>query len=381
MNAGDLASVTLSSDARIVREPIRPMEQRQPNFDERYDRNTIFFDGFIIGGGAKIRFVGPPFLNLDPYMRDARVRVLDPATGQDIAVQGMRFVEKKKVTLLTVRLARRIDEAVCELDLGDLGQFRVVVKQAPTEVFAGKRVLFTLFKYEPLEWLYDWAEFHIRYHGVNALVVNHNDCPHATTEEIMSVLEPLEGLDVLTVVEWSFPYGPAPHNESGWDSTYCQVGLFAQLRDKYFTDAEGVLNADIDELIITEDHLSVFDLLANDPIGYIRISGCWISSNKVGPNHTPYAERRHRHYAYVSDSEIDDFNSKWAIRPSAIPPKHQWRTHAITDYRSSKDLRRQTMLCHFRDINTNWKEPREVSGRDPVEYQLLAEAYRRVGWR
>ena len=65
--------VMLSSFTGVRRMPVRPAAHRQPDFDDKFDADTLFYDAFR-GIDGRIVLVGPPFLNLEPAVRGQRVQ-------------------------------------------------------------------------------------------------------------------------------------------------------------------------------------------------------------------------------------------------------------------------------------------------------------------
>lgn len=376
----DLAPVILPPDSKILRDPPRPPELRPPGYEEAFDYHTLFYDVFFEPGNRAIRFVGPALLNLQAHVESGTVSVIDPGNGRKVGVSARRIFTLKKVSVLLLLLDEAPGSAMVHLDFGTLGSFDVEVKANEADLFSGKRVAFTLFKYEPLSWLVDWATFNVRHHGATALLVYHNDCPHATTADIMAALSQVHGLETLVVGAWNFAYGPG---QSGypWDSDFCQISMFEQARYRFLPQAAGVLNSDIDELVITTDHRSIFEMLEASENGYLRFGGRWVSGDMRHENNVPIEDRRHRHFSCVSATVQDDLSNKWAVIPAATGGNCQWRIHGVSGIKNDKSLARQITMCHFRDINAMWKHKAMPPLEHPVPFPSLEEAFRRVGWR
>ncbi len=376
-----LGSAFICADSPTVRTPSRPKEFRQPGYDEQFDYHCLFYDAFVMDGGSEIRLVGPLLLNLAEYVEAGNATVTDADTDATVPVTNYCLKHMFKVSVLELKLARPLAQAHCNLDFGALGIFTLSAGANQAALFASKRTAFTLFKYEPLSWLVDWAEFNIKYHGVNALLVNHNNCPHASTQEIMRALQHLTGLDTLVVGHWPYLYGPAAGGGGyGWDSDFCQIGLFEQARHKFFSQAEGVLNGDIDELVITEGHASIFELLLHAPEGFIRFGGNWISGNLEHENPSNFQSHKHRDFLYIASDSQDQISTKWIVDPSVCGIENQWRIHGVKALKTPNDLSAQVIMCHFKDINMKWKNTFMGPLVKPVEYAILKEAFRKVGW-
>jgi len=372
-------SVVLDPKSPMVRTPPRPAMRQQQGYTETFDFTTLFYDTFLMPSGRQILLVGPLLLNLSGAVEEGEAIVADCAGL--CAVTGYQLTHKKKVSVLTIDLERQVETAWLKLDFGVLGRFEQAVGENLNDLFKGKRAAFTLFKYEPLAWLVDWAEFNVRYHGVNSLLVQHNNSPDFSTQVIYDALNGVDGIETLVVGHWPYRYGPAAGGGFGWDSDFCQMGFFEMARQRFLGDAEGVLNTDIDELVITNDHRSVFEYFEESPTGFLRFGGVYISG-KVGRNvGKDFSERRHRHYCFFDPCGDNNFCTKWAVKPGGHVNDHQWRIHGIEGLKTPQHIAEQITLCHFKDINMLWKHESIKELDTPVVHKGLSEAFRRVGWR
>ena len=378
----DLGAVTIADNSPVLREPPRPPALRQAHYNAEFDFTGVFYDAFFLKDDNKtIRLVGPALLNLATYIETGQIEVRDTDTGKNVEIAATKLTHLKKVSRLDISLVAPLTKGLCRFDFGALGKFEVAVGDNMTSLFENRRVAFTLFKYEPLEWLVGWAEFNIKYHGADALFVAHNNCPHASSHEIMAALEKLEGLKVLVVMHWPYTYGPQAAGTGRWDSNFCQLGLFEQLRWRFFANAEGVLNSDIDELVVTQGHRPIFDLLSESPGGYVLIHGIWISDGSPTENTEPFTSRSHRHYfEQGAHPEGTLVASKWAIRPSQNGEENQWLVHAVMKRRADRQVVKQATLCHLRDLNVKWKHTTIEPLRECKTFSPLREAYKRIGW-
>lgn len=376
LEAEDWASVQLPAAAQIKREPPRAKHLQQPGFEAEFDFLTVFYDAFLWKGGAEVRLIGPKYLNFAPYIHNARIWVADDAGQTPLA---FRFHEKRKVAYLDIILPEPTGVAPrLMLDLGALGTFEVRPNKSGLDIFEGRRVAFTLFKYEPNHWLRDWAWFNACYHGADALVVYHNDCSDRTTAEIAAALEDIPGVEVTLVANWPFPYGPSDGGTGEWDSNFCQVGMFEQMRWRFLQNARSVLNSDIDELIVTKDHRSAFEIAEETPEQYVQFLGKWVTMEGDLPS---VQKRRHVECCYIADDPLSiPVEPKWAAVPSAFGEDKRWIVHEISQSKSFQPDFADAGLRHFRQINTGWKVDRGDTSGPLVLDEQLQTAFRKVGW-
>src|SRR5258708_37251658 len=68
-------SLRLPPEAAIKRESTRPVEFRQPGFDEAFDATTLFYDLILSRNkhGNNLIFIAPPFLHLFPSFYGGRI--------------------------------------------------------------------------------------------------------------------------------------------------------------------------------------------------------------------------------------------------------------------------------------------------------------------
>lgn len=357
--------IRLPMGGKIARDRVTPSEARTPDYDEKYDLHTFCYDAFDIEGSAAL--VCPPLLNLEPMTRIDRDRLSNSAM--------LRINRRRKVDVIHAEDWSAGRAFTVELD--GLPFDRVVGRNRRKE-FAGRRVILTMFKFEPLVWLREWIEFNVRYHGVDAALIYCNDLPHLTPQQVVDGLSDIDGLITLGVVDFPFPYGP---DRGLWDANFCQFGMLEHARLKYLTEAAGVLVGDVDELVITSDHRSAFATLDESSEGYLFFGGKFVSTATGEEAVKPVLDRRHRHYSFVSPTVAGTHpfvGTKWMVSPRKTGSA-QWQTHRVTGF-ATHQLRTDIELRHFLHISTGWKESRPPGLQQPEYDAALTAAYRKVDW-
>ena len=125
--------------------------------------------------------------------------------------------------------------------------------------------------------------------------------------------------------------------------------MFEHAKHRFLKYATGVINADIDELIITPKQESIFKLLANHK--GLLYPGYWIQSIPLDPE----KETRFFNYAYRSKTDRHT-DYKWCINPSKLDDKIQWKVHSIR--KTHLKCINGVYYAHFKAINYNWKTKR-----------------------
>jgi hypothetical protein len=182
--------------------------------------------------------------------------------------------------------------------------------------------------------------------------------------ELQSALDEVPEIAVAAIVLWPFKYGPLGGPENLWDSNFCQYGMLEHAKWRLLRRAAGVINADIDELVITPPGSSVFDAAARTSRGVVEYKGTWIAPVPYGSE----IKSSYSRYGFT-DLALGWSEPKWCLIPSRVPTRSQWRVHDVVWGRKSSvlppphpwnALKKAPMatFCHFSAINTNWRESR-----------------------
>lgn len=347
-----LSSVTVPDELPIVRDSPRPADQRNESYAGQFDWRTVFYD--VYRSGRDIVFQGPPLFNFKAALRrDAwlgpRLKGLWPAG---------RLVRRHRCDEIRVRS----DVRSLMLD-GELGRFDVTVQPEGTDRFSGRRVLHTLSKDNDICWIIDWTLYHARVHGADALLLYDNASSTYDAGELQARLsERCRGVTV-SVVDWPFPYGPqgglageVGGRETPWDSDFCQTGSLQHARFRFLRKAASVLNADIDELVVSFNGRSIFEATENIRGGFIKFDGQWISTAMPS---IPPGLSRHGDFLYRDVREGESCPPKWCIVPDrASHRRATWSVHNLFGSRHNRRVSDAFEYRHIRGISNNWKYDR-----------------------
>jgi hypothetical protein len=251
-------------------------------------------------------------------------------------------------------------------------QRRLVVQPNHAEVFRDRRVLLTISKDNEPVWIHDWVHFFARNHGADAVLLYDNAPDAGDSARIYDAISSVPGIEVTVVVHWPYRFGPGGGPQRHWDSDFCQYGMLEHARHRFLAAAAAVVNADIDELVITQDAGSIFDLVRRSRTGYLRYDGAWIeNATSVETGRI----RRHRDYVYRAAAGAPALH-KWTVAPQRCPPDAQWLVHLIGGMEPDLDLSASVSLRHFRAITTNWKSSRwkperPLEGTHVIDQALL----------
>jgi hypothetical protein len=369
-----LSRLDLNSAGALRREPPRLVGQRQPDYEASFDFRTVFYDCFSSVDGRRLICIGPPLANLARAVLPAILRAFKKSMFSRAEIRRLDRV---------CQLAFRPGSANAVLS-GDLFEQRALAPQPNhCDWFRGRRVLTAISKDNHLDWIRDWAEFYVRWHGCDAVLLYDNGSTQYESAKVRDVLRAIPGVDLAVVVDWRFPIGPsgggnAARSRTGpngeqlaiWDSDFCQYGFLEHAHQRFLLSAAAVLSVDIDELVITAGRESIFDLAQQSRTGYVNFSGIWIENAAIDD---AGEARRHRQYIYRNAPMPRPTAPKWAVAPSRCTSLPQWCVHWIAGLTSDSEASSKALHRHFSAITTNWKSRRWVPERPGAAHQVDQE--------
>lgn len=339
-----------------------------------FDHRTLFYDVYECPGSVVLS--GPPLRNLKTVAEVAKVDLYG-----SLVREGSVFHDGWKTQRSSIAVDRQTQQhgsrRTFKISAGWL-QSEAKIQPNHSDVFSGMRVAFTMSKDNSLKWIYEWAEFHAKIHGVNAVLLYDNNSSTYRVEDILATLASAPGIDAAVVVPWHFPYGPGPGPKKLWDSNYCQYSMIEHARRRFLLEAEAAVNLDIDELVVSDDERTIFDHLDAEPTGAIRFSGQWVETVMGSEDSLP----RFVDYSF-KDNRRDKSLEKWAVAPSKVPLEYQWQVHGFGGG-FTPPIIESLKHRHFRGINYNWKYDRtSVTEFNPEHHEMdhrLVNSMKRVGW-
>ena len=367
-----LTSCVIPDEIPIVRESPRPVAMRNELYSSQYDWKTLFYDVYSCGGYTV--FQGPPLFNLHKSVMDHSF-----------------FNSNKKMVVSRSRacdiwVKKPIDKIVLE---GPLGTFNIRVQPDVNHIFANKRVLLTLSKDNDLRWIIDWAQYHCRIHGAEALLFYDNASTAYSSEELQAKLSySCPDMEVV-VVSWPYKYGPqggvsgAVNGRQGpWDSDFCQTAVLQHARFRFLQNARSVLNCDIDELIVAErGNESIFDFTEKRALGLTYFSGRWIGNRS--DDSLVNAERRHRDFVCCDQMLKSMCPNKWCVVPKKTSRRfHTWTAHTIRGIPKFMAHSEEFVYRHFKAISNSWKYGRwdvidnSDCEKDVIDEKLVSQLFR-----
>jgi hypothetical protein len=243
--------------------------------------------------------------------------------------------------------------------------------------------LFGMNRNNDLAWIREWARFHQRLHGTDAVILYDNGSTAYAAEELAATLRAVPGLRHVAVPVWPQPFGrtdPAVRLNPYW-AHFPQIASMNAVLRRYGAQAAGILNADIDELVAAPGGRSIYDILAELRHGLAVFRGRWVEAVPLGDEAA--ADHRGYGFAHTDPKRARSRPNKWAL-----DPKRPWvanlRVHPYWHWIAGRPLFSKVtpegaLYWHFRGINTNWKRAPETVARDELVLDAaLAAAFARA---
>jgi len=354
----------LPQDYSPLRKPRFGWRARPAEFGDNFESRALFYDVFWHADGKQVLLVGPPPRNLLPMLKRARYTVKG-AKGRF----KPRFFISQSVMIIALEGAPR-DADILQFRVDDL-EFMLPIGENLSDELAGRRVLFTMSKNNPLPWITAWADYHQRFHEVDAIVLIDNGSSAYTVAEIARALEKTRIKEII-IVSWPYTYGAidgAVIFTPYWTHFLQIAGLSLALR-RFAARAEGILNCDIDELATHRTERTIFSALKNTPQGLLAMPGAWIEAY---PGTGEQSDHRNFYYRLTDPEARLCRSRKWILDPKKdwvqnldIHPYMHWINRRP---RGSKSMPKDAYYWHFKGINTNWKLERNkvAAGQDHTQ--------------
>ena len=205
--------VSLAEDSNFRRVPPRKPQDRQENYLDMFDFDTVFSDLFVRDG--RLWMIGPPFLNLEPELRGSTFKWNQLDVTSDIEFENLNRMSRASVPV-------DASNGLLEID-GPLGSWRVEVDELWDDLFRGSNLLVTQQKNNRLEWIAYWAFYNAQVNGVDSVVVYDNCSESYTAEKIDQILARIPGIQKHVVVKWDTPYGATGGPNNVWDLSLIHI--------------------------------------------------------------------------------------------------------------------------------------------------------------
>lgn len=372
----------------VVRQSRRPVAMRDDAFEREFDATTLFFDAFASTCGRFAILPGPELNTLDGFVRGLTIT---SHPGGGVCRFRVRHLDRH------AQVWAEIPPGTTALDLrhGSARLGRVTLHPSGVAAFAGKRALLAISKDNPIRWIEDWARYNRDIHGADAILVYDNGSTAYSRDELHDRLARLAGFDTVAVVDWPYKFGPQSTVRRYWDSDFGHLGAWEHARWLFLSGAAGVINSDVDELVLpAKSGAGLFQALARSIGGAFHYYGRWVPGIEGVTPDVPAGELTHRDFRHFVRKDLPRVALpvldrtelcplKWAVDPRRCPSFCQWGVHRILRWPLPLTSGGHSYR-HYRTLSTSWKyDRRKRETFDPVRHCADAEmaaVFGRVDW-
>ncbi len=344
MSVHRLSTIRLDPKAGYRREAPRGVTVKADSFWDRYDSQTLIYDAIHCPQTKQVRLFLPRTLNFRALLAAATIQI-DGTTQTRIRWRKWRHHEV--LTMSGIAKAETLSVTLEDQT------YEVPINKVDTGL-SDLNCLYTLSKDNNLDWIKDWARFHVTHHGLEAVVIFDNGSTRYTPEELDAALLKVPGLKALRVVQAALPHGPLNADcTNRSDAKFLQVGMLNLARDRFLTHAKGWLTLDIDELLVSPTGDSIFDAVTSHRWGHLTFPGVW---------HYPESNAA---TGYIHHRRIRPTDSpcptKYALRPSGPFGNFALQVHSLERiHRKFSFAPKRFWFMHCRGISTSWKYARAL---------------------
>lgn len=335
--------VKLPKNGNFKRVPPREPSDRQENYLDRFDFETLFSDVFIQDG--RLWMIGPPFLNLEREMRAAEIKWNWSDVTEEVLFENLNRMSRASFPVMH-------DTGVLEIDSA-LGRWKIDVDTAPTSNFKDANVLVTQQQDNRLEWIAYWAYFNVQINGVDSIVVYDNCSELYSAELVDQVLSRIPGIKNHLVVKWDTPYGVTGGPNNVWDSDFGQHISWEHCRRSFAGDARAVCIIDVDELPIVPAGEQLSTMLAESakPALFFKRQPIRQHANRCQKNN----EMRVHESFSLGETRGAWLASKFIYSPTRLPESAQLLVHRIQGVDQEAESENEVFAGHFDGIRIRWR--------------------------
>ena len=344
------------SDSEIRRDYLADPSDQDGSYVREYDRTTLWYDAFWRQG--RVILICPKLLNIAPLIGSAEFfldgRITKPA----------RLRRYSRHDVIELESASRPVEVSAKCQ-----QFEVATPVSETELdrFAGMNTHFTISRDNDPQWIQDFAFYHRKTHGLQALVLFDNGSTRYPISIIDDALQDAGLLDY-AIVSAPLPYGRSASEGRKHNAKFLHTSLMNIARLRFLGRARAVLNADIDELIWATE-ATVFDMTVKSCFGYVAFRGEWRYPGSA-------TERRalHNDHDHICD-EPRTCPTKYCIVPQGPLRYLSWDVHRPIGLPFKNWFRRRDIgYLHCRRVTTDWKNRSRLPQEERLHRDLRTRA-------
>lgn len=344
----------------MKREPARPLELRVLDFDKSYDYSTIWNDAVQINQDV-VLLIGPPLYSTALFLQNS-CEFFDDC-NRKIQIQ----ISEMDRACITVARTNGVTTHIKIVN--SFGSWILPVQQ-PDSCFMNKKVIVTISKNHPIEWLVQWVQYHYRVHNIDGLLLYNNQSNIYTSAELENSLQN-HGM-IVKVVDYDVPFGTMGgglwewQGRSGtflpWDSDFAQYVMLEHAKWRYLHCAKLAINADTDELLTLDnsslDQFADYCMHSTNSVWLYK--GVWVEpvDSRTGTIAAtlPFDQRHFKNYWHTAYSNQRGIGIKWMLNPQKNL-NYQWLLHRTAGPHMHTN---EISFGHYMAMNTSWSWQRDA---------------------
>lgn len=371
---------------RFTREIPRKEKLRQPNYLDRFDLNSLFYDVAIYKN--KLMFIAPPIYKQTSIFSLAKIYI-----NGILLTQEPVFVHEWKVARISyyltddmINMINCYDEVDVTFECGHINQ-TINVDVNSHEFLKNSNVIIAINQDNGLQRIKDWLKWNVEVNGFDSAIIFDNNSTTYGIKDFNSSFFDIDGLKHLLIINYPVKFGPLNFTKdgerSGYDSDYAQYVDLAIARFKYCGKSITFSSCDIDEYMYSKTDIKLVDAVRQSAEGYISVSGFLVDSIFDQPI-SSLVGLRAKDFKYVNKNTVKNTGGmiKYIVDLAKIPENMQLWLHGIDMFRkgyekyeiSSNGLGVKVggrpnvnhskifTGAHFKGLGANWRN----NGRDKI---------------
>jgi hypothetical protein len=218
---------------------------------------------------------------------------------------------------------------------------------------------------ERLDWVRDWLLFHQREHGADAALITNNGSTDYASADLLAAMRSVPGYATAQVLDAPLPWGPFQFEKGVDDAKFLQTALLNLTRDRFFPNAVGVINTDVDELVVRTGDRTAYDIARR--WGYATFRGSWHYARPTG------RPLRHADHILIDPAE-KPCPTKYVYVPASLLGRGCLSVHSHEKIGRNFFKTSELHFLHCRGISTSWKIPRGQEASERLVEDAEAQA-------
>ena len=350
------------------KEPFRrdmavPQSLRGPDYIEKYDFSTFFYDAVYVAEQNKTVLICPKLFNFETLVKHGH---FVDGTGRPVKHTINRYRRYDEVWLhspATKFVFKSADE-----------KFPFTSSADGIEHFSGKRSIVTISRNNEIPWIIDWLKFYRKCHGLEAALIFDNNSDIYDLETLDHELTEAVPELHIALVPANLSYGPRGVRHKRAHSKFLQTGMLNLARRRFLKSARSVLYVDIDEMVYSTTKKRVFQHAEKSRLGLATFRGNW-----VFPSNKTTLPIRHSDHFWTMSSKQEQCPVKWCVVPGSIAGDRNWDVHMVGNKLWGYFTRSKALgYFHCWSLGTNWKGTRGIiNDEEMLQNELAIEKVRK----